>query len=106
MSLARYNDPMKYSLRSLMIVTILAPPVLAMLTLFVPPLLKHLFATRAPIRPPVWIIVSAPGKRPTVVTQGSLPKSKLPPRGDFPTPEPALRETLESDNNWPSDRSP
>jgi hypothetical protein len=88
---------MKYSLRSLMIVVIVGPPLLALAIVFTPLILERLFPP-TPAPPPA---AAAPKlvKLSTLNLKFKLkpvPKDRV---GDFNTPPPALGKSLEMDRS-------
>jgi hypothetical protein len=86
---------MKYSLRSLMIVVMVGPPLLALVIVFTPLIWERLFP-QTPAPPPV---ASAPKlvKLSTLKLKSKpIPKERL---GDFNTPPPTLGKSLEMDRS-------
>ena len=81
---------MKYSLRSLMIVVMVGPPLLALAIVFTPLILERLFPPR-PTPPP-----AAPKLVKFKFKLKPVPKERL---GDFNTPPPTLGKSLEMDRS-------
>ena len=83
---------MRYSLRSLMIVVMVGPPLLALAIVFTPLMLERLFPPR-PAPPPA---AAAPKLVKFKFKLKPVPKARL---GDFNTPPPALEKSLEMDRS-------
>jgi hypothetical protein len=83
---------MKYSLRSLMIVVMVGPPLLALGIVFTPLILERLFPP-TPAPPPA---AAAPKLVKLKFKLMPAPKERL---GDFNTPPPALEKSLQMDRS-------
>jgi hypothetical protein len=95
---------MKYSLRSLMVVVMVGPPLLALANVFTPLILESLFPQTA--APPPAALAPKLVKLSTLNLNLKLKPKPIPKErmGDFNTPPPTLGKSLEMDRA-PSVRS-